>query len=168
LLCFCYGQRLCLFHDLVGYPLRKRHLSRRVRATFGVFIPNFRQLSLSKPRRKLDHGGPNTPMDVRDFAVNQLADQNVGTVTNGSRRSKDYPALWVPPPTTSNGFAGDRLRKAWHGTTRRLEHDSMTLHERDCFFRTHFNQTSGMMLNSRTETVLPKHGPTDGADSMPE
>jgi hypothetical protein len=29
-------------------------------------------------------------------------------------------------------------------------------------------QTSGVMLNSRTETVLPKHGPTDGADSMPE
>ena len=29
-------------------------------------------------------------------------------------------------------------------------------------------QTNGVMLNSRTETVLPKHGPTDGADSMPE
>lgn len=30
------------------------------------------------------------------------------------------------------------------------------------------NQTNGVMLNSRTETVLPKQGPTDGADSMPE
>ena len=29
-------------------------------------------------------------------------------------------------------------------------------------------QTIVVMLNSRTETVLPKHGPTDGADSTPE
>src|SRR5437763_16766933 len=27
---------------------------------------------------------------------------------------------------------------------------------------------SGVMVNSRTDTVLPKHGPTDGADSIPE
>jgi hypothetical protein len=29
-------------------------------------------------------------------------------------------------------------------------------------------QASGVMLNSRTEIALPKQGPTDGADSMPE
>ena len=27
---------------------------------------------------------------------------------------------------------------------------------------------SGVTLNSRTQIALPKHGPTDGADSMPE
>jgi hypothetical protein len=29
-------------------------------------------------------------------------------------------------------------------------------------------QTIGVIVTSRMDTVLPKQGPTDGADSMPE
>src|SRR5262249_19707836 len=43
----------------------------------------------------------------------------------------------MSPPATSNRSARDRLRKAWNRTTRSLEHDPMTLHEFNCFFRTH-------------------------------
>src|SRR5688572_1342791 len=32
----------------------------------------------------------------------------------------------------------------------------------------HAGHASGVIENSRIETVLPKHGPTEGADSMPE
>src|SRR5262245_35253547 len=44
----------------------------------------------------------------------------------------------VPPPTTSNGPACDRLGQARNRTTRRLEHHSMTPHKSNCFAGTHF------------------------------
>jgi len=78
-------------------------------------------------------------MDVRNFVVNQLAHQDLGTFTNGLRCLKNFPSFDVPPPTTSNGSARNRLREAGDRTTCGLEHDSMTLHESDSFCRIHFN-----------------------------
>jgi len=77
-------------------------------------------------------------MNVRDFAVDQLAHQNLGTLTNGLRCVEYHAPFGVPPPTTSNGSVCDRLGKVWNRTTRRLEHDSMTPHKSDRFPGTHF------------------------------
>src|SRR5262245_502066 len=78
-------------------------------------------------------------MNVRNFVVNQLTDQDLGTFRNSLRCLKNYPAFGVPPPTTSNGSARNRLREARDRTTCSLEHDSMMFHESDRFSRIHFN-----------------------------
>ena len=77
-------------------------------------------------------------MNVRHFAVNKLAHQNLGALTNGLRCVEYHAPFGVPPPTTSNGSVCDRLGKVWNRTTRRLEHDSMTPHKSDRFPGTHF------------------------------
>ena len=58
------------------------------------------------------------------------------------------------------GIATVRLRSG-----RALE---VELHGHAHAARTDPGQDRGVMLNSRMEMVLPKHGPTDGADSIPE
>ncbi|PYS00369.1 MAG: hypothetical protein DMG15_03920 [Acidobacteria bacterium] len=80
-----------MFHDLRWYPIGKVRPSGKVRTTFGVFVPHFRELRLSEPRRELDQGRPKPPMNIRDFVVNQLADQDLGTLTNTLRCPKKAP-----------------------------------------------------------------------------
>ena len=75
-------------------------------------------------------------MNISDFAVNQLADQNLGTFANGPRCSKNYAAFSVSPPTAWNRFSGNRLCEVGHWTTSGLEHYSVPLHESGCFSRT--------------------------------
>src|SRR5213594_4096628 len=50
---------------------------------FWCVRPKLSQAGFSEPRCKLDQGGPKPPMNVRDFAVDQLAHQNLGALTNG-------------------------------------------------------------------------------------
>src|SRR5438128_849623 len=101
-----------------------------------MFIPNFREPLLRKAWCQLNESRPNPPMNISDFAVNQLADQNLGTFANGPRCSKNYAAFSVSPPTAWNRFSGNRLCEAGHWTTSGLEHYSVPLHESGCFSRT--------------------------------
>src|SRR5262249_43723094 len=110
-----------------------------MRATLGVLIPNSCELRLSEANGKLDQSRPEAAMNIRDFVVYQLADQDFGAGANGLRCLKDDPAFRMSPPTTSNWRACDRLREARDWPTRRQEHDSVPLHKSDCFFRTHFS-----------------------------
>ncbi len=109
-----------------------------MRAGFCMFVPDFREPLFGKVWRKFDERGPNPSMNIRDFVINQLTDQDVGTFTNRTRCLKDYPPFSVSPPTASNWPSCNHLREAWDWTARGLKHDSMTFHESDCFFWTHF------------------------------
>lgn len=123
--------------DIRWYPVREGNPPRYVRAACGVLLPDSRELRFAKSGRQFNQRRPETPMNVRDFAVDQLADQNIRAVTNGPGRSKNLLPLGVSPPTSSNRFAGDRLRKAWNRSARRLEYNAMTFHESNGLFRTH-------------------------------
>jgi len=142
-----------------------------VRSAFGVFVPNFRKLALSEPRSKLDQGGPKPPMNVRDFAVNQLAHQNLGALTNDLRCVEYHAPFGVPPPTTSNRSVCDRLGKARNRTARRLEHNSMTPHKSDRFPGTHFQRPADNPRHERNvrrgkkgpRSTIPSAEPNRGA-----
>lgn len=76
-------------------------------------------------------------MDVGDLAVDQLADQYVGALTDSLGHTEDLMTLRMAPPATSDRAARDRLRKAWDRPSRSLEHDSVTLDECQSLFRSH-------------------------------
>jgi len=95
-------------------------------------------------------------MDIRNFVVNQLADQDLRTFINSLRCLKNFASFGVPPPTTPNGSACDHLREARDRTTCGLEHDSMMFHESDRFSRIHFNLSEN---DGKQQTTLC--APTD-------
>jgi hypothetical protein len=90
-------------------------------------------------------------MDVCNFVVNQLADQDLGTFINSLRCLKNFPSFGVSPPTTPNGSACDRLCEARDRTTRGLEHDPVMFHESDRFSGIHFNLSEN---DSKQQTTL--------------
>jgi hypothetical protein len=103
-----------------------------------MFVPNFRESLFGKVWRKFDKSRPKPSMNIRDFVINQLADQPVGTFRNRTRCSKDYPPFSVSPPTALNWPTRNQLCEARNRTARGLKHDSNTFHQSDCFFWTHF------------------------------
>ena len=76
-------------------------------------------------------------MDVRDPAVDQLADQDLGALTHSFGHMEDVVTLRMAPPATPDLLAGDSLREARDAPSRSLEHDSVTLHESQSLFRGH-------------------------------
>ena len=108
-------------------------------ASARVLIPNLGELVLAKMGCQLDQRWPESAVDVCNLAVNELANQDVGAITDSLPDTEDLVSLRVPPPAPSNWAACDSFRKAWDRPARSLKHDSMPLHERQPFFRSHVN-----------------------------
>jgi len=79
-----------------------------------VFIRNLGQLAAGESRLEPGEGGPDPAVDVRDFSINQLADEDFLTGANGLNDAEDKSALRVRPPTTMNPFACNKVGKIWH------------------------------------------------------
>jgi len=79
-------------------------------------------------------------MNIRNLIVNELADQNVGTLVDDLCSLKNCAPFGVPPPATSNGLTRDRLGETGDRATGSLKYDSVALHETERFFGTHFLQ----------------------------
>ena len=77
-------------------------------------------------------------MDERDLAVDQLADQDVGALSDCFGRQENLLTLGVAPPATPDRAASDRLRKAWDRSSRSLKNNSVMLDECQSLFRSHF------------------------------
>jgi hypothetical protein len=72
-----------------------------------------------------------------DLAVNQLAHEDVRTVTDGLARPENVAAFRMTPPAPPDPAAGDGLGKTWKNAPGSLENHSVTFDERDCFLRCH-------------------------------
>lgn len=68
-------------------------------------------------------------MDIRDFAKDEFADENIGVFGDGLCNAKDLLTLRMAPPATVNWTPRDGLGETRHGAARRLEHDAVALHE---------------------------------------
>jgi len=83
----------------------------------------FASRSFAKRGASLTRAGQTPPMNISDFAVNQLADQNLGTFANGPRCSKNYAAFRCPhqlpgigSPVIASARLGTGPRPAWSTT----------------------------------------------------
>jgi hypothetical protein len=79
-------------------------------------------------------------MNIRNLIVNELADQNVGTLVDDLCSLKNCATFGVSPPATANGLTRDRLCETGDRATSSLKYDSVALHETKRFFGTHFLQ----------------------------
>lgn len=76
-------------------------------------------------------------MDERDFAIDQLAHQNVIARGNGISDSEDLATLRMAPPAAANRTAGNGFGEARHGTSRSLQHDPVACYEGETLLRCH-------------------------------
>src|SRR4030095_12482851 len=112
-------ESLGLLHDLRRHPNWKTFSSRLVGPTGGVLVPCSGELFLAESRAELDQCWPQTAMHVCNLALNQLADQNVGTLANRLRSAEDlFPFRMAPPaapdPTADNPLC-ETLNRATSG-----------------------------------------------------
>ena len=91
------------------HPAWKRLPPSAMGAAPSVLAPDLGQLVSSESGRKLDEGRPNAPVDVRHFALHQLADQHLWAVADRLSCVEDLLALRVAPPAASNPTACNRL-----------------------------------------------------------
>lgn len=123
-------------------------------ATPRVFVPNLGQLLLLKTGRQLDQRRPQPAVDVRDLAVHELADQDLLALTERLCHTKDFVALRVAPPATSDRAACNGFSEAWNWPARGLKHYSMPLHERQPFCRIHVIPRGKLNLRKREVNLL--------------
>ena len=70
-------------------------------------------------------------MDVGDLAVQELADEHVRRVADGSGGDKDRASLRVAPPASADAFAGNRIGERRDWSARGLQYDPVTANERN-------------------------------------
>jgi hypothetical protein len=90
-----------------------------------------------KSRRQFHERWPQPAMDIRNFSVDELADQDIWTVADGPRDAEYFTALWMRPPASSNRLTGYFCREARNRTARGLQDDSMTFDECECLMSCH-------------------------------
>src|SRR5262245_7367535 len=73
---------------------------------------------------QLDERRPQTPMHIRDFSVDQFADQNVGTVADGLSDAEYFTTFGMPPPTSANWLARNLCRETRHWAACGLKHNA--------------------------------------------
>src|SRR6266478_6499841 len=128
---------LSLFHDLRWYPAWKTFSSQLVRPAASVLVPHFGQLFLAESGGKLDQCWPQTAMHICNLAFNQLANEDVGTLTNRPYRAKNLFSFRMAPPTAPNRTTTNRLREIWKRATGSLENDSVTFNKCERFLLVH-------------------------------
>ena len=68
-------------------------------------------------------------MEIRDFALDEFADENIGVFGDSLSNAKDLLTLRMAPPATPNRASRDSLGKTRHRAAGCLEHDAVSLHE---------------------------------------
>jgi hypothetical protein len=68
-------------------------------------------------------------MEIRDLALDEFADQNVGVLGDSLSNPKDLLTLRMAPPATANWAFRDGLGETRHRAARCLQHDAVTLYE---------------------------------------
>src|SRR5690242_20733775 len=77
LLRFRHRQSFRLVPYVAGHPVGKGGLASAMSAGSRVLVPDLGEAPLLEPRREPDERRPQPPVDVRDFSVDQLADQDL-------------------------------------------------------------------------------------------
>jgi hypothetical protein len=72
-------------------------------------------------------------MHVRNLALNQFTDEDIGTLANRPRSAEDLFPFRMAPPAAPNGTADNRLCKIWKRTTTGLEDYSVTFNKCERF-----------------------------------
>jgi hypothetical protein len=78
-----------------------------------------------------------TSMHVRNFASNQLTNEDVGTLANRIGSAKNLFPFWVAPPAASDGTTGNHLCEIWNRAPCGLEDDSVTFNKCESFLLVH-------------------------------
>jgi hypothetical protein len=91
-----------------------------MRPAGSVLVPYFGELFLAESRGKLDQCWPETAMHVRNLALNQFANEHVGTLANRLGSAKNLFPFWMAPPTAPDGTTSNRLREIWNRVPSRL------------------------------------------------
>src|SRR5678816_2261745 len=73
-----------------------------------------------RDRGELDQCWPQTAMHVRNLALNQLADENVGTLANRLRSAEDLFPFRMAPPAAPDATADNPLCEIWEESRERL------------------------------------------------
>jgi hypothetical protein len=76
-------------------------------------------------------------MHVCNLAFHQLADEDVGTLTNRVYRTKDLFSFGMAPPTAPDGTTSNRLCQIWQRAMGSLENDSVTFDKCERFLPIH-------------------------------
>src|SRR4030095_3773119 len=118
---------LRLLHDLRRYPNWKALSPRLVVPTGGVLVPYSGEPFLAESRAELDQCRPQTAMHVRNLALNQLADEDGGTLANPFRSAEDLFPFRISPPAAPDATAGNPLCEIWTRATSGLAGDSVTV-----------------------------------------
>jgi hypothetical protein len=74
---------------------------------------------------------------VRNLALNQLADEDVGTLANRLRSAEDLFPFRMAPPTAPDTTADNPLCEIWKRATSGLEDDSVTFNKYERFLVVH-------------------------------
>jgi hypothetical protein len=129
--------------------------SRLMRPAASVLVPYFGQLFLPESGGKLDQCRPQSAMHVCNLAFNQLANQDVGTLTDRPYCAKDLFSFRMAPPTAPDGATNYRLREIWKRAAGSLENDSVTFNKRERFLLVHHPFRLSPPPNDYMESFLP-------------
>jgi hypothetical protein len=94
-----------------------------------VDLAQLRKAIQRKTPCRANKSGPQSPMDKRDLALDQAADEDISAVADRPRHRENFVTLRMGPPTARNSLSSDGFGQRRHRSPRGLEYDPMRANE---------------------------------------